>query len=120
LICHASVCKFAYYFNESKSNDMAKVWIPGYTKSDGTKVKGHYRSAGSGAARDAKAEAKSYSYAGLTRKQKNQLANRVRMENEREAIKNPGYALSSPAQVAGQRLGSSMFKRNMKRALRGK
>jgi hypothetical protein len=22
-----------------------KVWVPGYTKNDGTKVKGHYRSA---------------------------------------------------------------------------
>ena len=27
----------------SKSKDMARVWVKGFTKSDGTKVKGHYR-----------------------------------------------------------------------------
>jgi hypothetical protein len=30
-------------FNNLKSKDMKKVWIKGYIKPDGTKVKGHYR-----------------------------------------------------------------------------
>jgi hypothetical protein len=75
---------------------MAKVWIKGYTKPDGTKVKGHYRDVSDRMG---------------SRKRDAQLVNRIRLGESPESAVNKSFGAISRRTTKGRRSPSSELKK---------